>query len=101
LNQPGKPPVPLSIEQVVDLLTKQGQQINLYERRIAELENINRNLQKELLQKHVSAKEGTNSSQSNNLISGSAFIPIPIQKPKSVMPPSKSEPLFKLDPSMM
>lgn len=98
LNQPGKPPVPLSIEQVVDLLTKQGQQINLYERRIAELENINRNLQKELLQKHVSAKEGT---QSNNLISGSAFIPIPIQKPKSVMPPSKSEPLFKLDPSMM
>ncbi len=98
LNQPGKPPVPLSIQQVVDLLTKQGEQINLYERRIAELENINRNLQKELLQKHVSAKEGT---QSNAPVPVPAPATVSIQKPKSVVSSSKSEPLFKLDPSMM
>lgn len=96
LNQPGKPPVPLSIQQVVDLLTKQGEQIILYERRIAELENINRNLQKELLQKHVSTKEGTQPNVPSPVPS-----PAHIQKPKSVVSSSKSEPLFKLDPSMM
>jgi hypothetical protein len=31
LNQPGKEPVPLSTQQVVELLSKQGQQIQMYE----------------------------------------------------------------------
>ena len=45
LNQPGKEPVPLSAQQVIDLLSKQGQQIQMYEQRIKELENVIVNLQ--------------------------------------------------------
>jgi hypothetical protein len=45
LNQPGKEPMPLSAQQIIDLLSKQGQQIQMYEQRIKELENIIVNLQ--------------------------------------------------------
>jgi DNA-binding TFAR19-related protein (PDSD5 family) len=40
LNQPGKPPVPLTSEQIIDILTQQGKQIQQYEQRIRELESI-------------------------------------------------------------
>ena len=53
LNQPGKPPVPLTMPQIAEMLTKQGEQLQMYERRIQELENINMQLQRLL-----SAKQG-------------------------------------------
>lgn len=46
LNQPGKPPVALTMPQIAEMLTKQGEQLQMYERRIHELENINMQLQK-------------------------------------------------------
>jgi hypothetical protein len=77
LNQPGKPPVPLTMNQVAEMLSKQGEQIQLYERRIAELEAMNRELQKMLTAK-------------------------PVGGPKPVLgESSKSEPLFQLDSSMV
>lgn len=45
LNQPGKEPVPLTPQQIVELLSKQGEQIQMYEQRIRELENVIKNLQ--------------------------------------------------------
>ena len=78
MNEPGKPPVPMTMQQIADLLSKQGEmlskqhvQIQIYEKRIAELEAINHRMQKVLLEK-------------NGL------------KPDS-NPDSKTEPLFKLD----
>ena len=85
MNQPGKPPVPMTMPQIADLLSNQGEmlskqgemlskqqtQIQIYERRIAELETMNQRMQKVLLDK-------------NGL------------KPDS-NPDSKTEPLFKLD----
>ena len=112
LNQPGKPPVPLTIPQIAELLTKQGEQIQVYEKRIAELENINRNLQKLIL-------EGTKDAglKTNDLVTGmtdsglkptdSGLKPTdsglkPVFGPSLKQNPvSKSEPLFKLDSSMI
>ena len=85
MNEPGKPPVAMTMQQIADLLSKQGEmiskqtemlskqhtQIQIYEKRIAELEAINHRMQKVLLDK-------------NGL------------KPDS-NPDSKTEPLFKLD----
>lgn len=80
LNQPGKPPVPLTINQVAEMLSKQSEQIQIYERRIAELEAMNRELQKLLSTKPV-------------------FGPEPL---KPILgESSKSEPLFQLDSSMV
>ena len=84
MNEPGKPPVAMTMQQIADLLSKQGEmiskqtemlskqhtQIQIYERRIAELEAMNHRMQKVLLDK--------------DLI-----------KPDS-NPDSKTEPLFKL-----
>ena len=82
LNQPGKPPVPMTMPQIADLLSKQGEmiskqevQIQIYEKRIAELETMNQRMQKVLLEKN-SNKE--------------------LLKP-DLNPDSKTEPLFKLD----
>lgn len=87
LNQPGKPPIPMSIPQIAELLTKQGEQLQLYERRIAELENINQNLQKLILEK------------TTQKIGPPALTPDPIiYKPSPI---SKCEPLFKLDATMI
>lgn len=89
LNQPGKPPVPMTMQQIAELLTKQGEQIQVYERRIAELEGINGNLQKLLIEKSGLKDNSLPSTlQSMNAVYG----PTPL---------SKSEPLFKLDPSMI
>jgi len=85
MNEPGKPPVAMTMQQIADLLSKQGEmiskqtemlskqhtQIQIYEKRIAELEAMNHRMQKVLLDK--------------DLI-----------KPDS-NPDSKTEPLFKLD----
>ena len=77
LNQPGQPPVPLTINQVAEMLSKQSEQIQIYERRIAELEAMNRELQKMLTAKSVVG-------------------------PKPILgESSKSEPLFQLDSSMV
>jgi hypothetical protein len=65
------------MNQVAEMLSKQGEQIQLYERRIAELEAMNRELQKMLTAK-------------------------PVGGPKPVLgESSKSEPLFQLDSSMV
>jgi glycosyltransferase involved in cell wall biosynthesis len=94
LNQPGKPPVPLTSEQIIDILTRQGQQIQQYEQRIRELESI------------ISIMQGTNSQ-------GMPFVPISIEEPKvpllwkpgvslqNAVTSSKSEPAFKLDPAFI
>jgi hypothetical protein len=76
LNQPGKPPIPLTMNQVAEMLSKQGEQIQIYERRIAELEAMNRELQKLLSAKPVFEKS----------------FPTPMLGESS-----KSEPLFQLD----
>lgn len=113
LNQPGKPPVPMSMQQVADLLSqqgealaKQGEQLKQYERRIVELETINRNLQKLLMeksgQKEVDVKKPTtleelrsNNPLPNNPLPNTVYGPA---LPPPLKPSSKSEPLFKLDP---
>ena len=87
LNQPGKPPVPMTMPQIAELLTKQNEQIQLCERRIAELENINANLQKVLMEK-----------KHDNSVYGPE-LPLKDKLPKAIL--SKSEPLFKLDPTMI
>ena len=87
LNQPGKPPVPMTMPQIAELLTKQNEQIQLCERRIAELENINANLQKLLMEK-----------KHDNIVYGPELPPNEVV-PKAIL--SKSEPLFKLDPTMI
>lgn len=90
MNQPGKPPVPMTMQQIAELLTKQGEQIQAYERRIAELEGINGNLQKLLIEKSGLKNNALPSTlQSMNNVYG--------QKESL----SKSEPLFKLEPSMI
>jgi glycosyltransferase involved in cell wall biosynthesis len=91
LNQPGKPPVPMTIPQIAELLTKQNEQIQLCEKRIAELEGINANLQKVLIENSVKKHD-------NSVVYGQ---PKPIHEvvPKAIL--SKSEPLFKLDPTMI
>jgi hypothetical protein len=90
MNQPGKPPVPMTMQQIAELLTKQNEQIQAYERRIAELEGINGNLQKLLIEKSGLKDNALPSTlQSMNNVYG--------QKESL----SKSEPLFKLDPSMI
>ena len=101
LNQPGKPPVPMSMTQVADLLSNQGQQLQAYERRIAELENINRNLQKLLLEKSVPKEDDLqkpSTLQEMNTLYGPALPPTQTKTPDPV---SKSQPLFKLDASMI
>jgi hypothetical protein len=95
LNQPGKPPVALSMAQIAEMLTKQGEQLHVYERRIQELENINMQLQKLL-----SAK-----SEPQPLLPAASLLPAlsPILGPLPPPPPhplessSKSEPLFRID----
>ena len=88
LNQPGKPPVPMTMPQIAELLTKQNEQIQLCEKRIAELECINANLQKLLIENAV--------KKNDNVVYGSK---LPYELPKTIL--SKSEPLFKLDSTMI
>jgi hypothetical protein len=126
MNQPGKPPTTMSMTQVAELLSKQGEmlakqgeQLKAYERRIVELETINRNLQKLIMEKSEPKevqKPGT--LQEMNTVYGPALTKagpttlstdkaLPTDKALSnnndtpVKPLSKSEPLFKLDPSMI
>ena len=80
LNQPGKPPIPLTMNQIAEMLSKQSEQIQIYERRITELETMNRELQKLL-----SAKSGSEK---------------PVLTP-TLGESSKSQPLFQLDSSMI
>ncbi len=89
LNQPGKPPVALSMPQIAEMLTKQGEQLHVYERRIQELENINMQLQKLL-----SAK-----SEQQPLLPALSpiFGPLPPPPPHPLESSSKSEPLFRID----
>jgi hypothetical protein len=104
LNQPGKPPVPMSMTQVAELLSKQGQQLQAYERRIGELETINRNLQKLLLEKSVPAEDKSqkpSTLQEMNTVYGHALPKATPTDKATPNPLSKSEPLFKLDPSMI
>lgn len=118
LNQPGKPPVPMSMTQVADLLskqnetmakqgemlTKQGGQLQAYERRIVELETINRNLQKLLLEKSVPKEDNSqkpSTLQEMNTVYGPALPKATLTEKATLNPLSKSEPLFKLDPSMI
>jgi len=89
MNEPGKPPVAMTMPQIAELLSKQGEmiskqtemlskqheQIQIYERRIAELETINHRMQKVLLEKDL-LKPDLN---------------------PGLNPDSKTEPLFKLD----
>jgi len=114
LNEPGKTPVPMSMTQVADLLSKQGetiakqgemlakqgQQLQAYERRILELETINRNLQKLLLEKSVPKEDNLQKPgtlQEMNTVYGATLSSVQASH-KSL---SKSEPLFKLDASMI
>ena len=96
LNQPGKPPVPMTMPQIAEMLTKQGEQIHVYERRIVELESINANLQKLLMENAVKKHD-------NSVVYGPELpqkaIQQPYELPKAIL--SKSEPLFKLDPTMI
>lgn len=118
LNQPGKPPVPMSMTQVADLLskqnetmakqgemlTKQGGQLQAYERRIVELETINRNLQKLLLEKSVPKEDNSqkpSTLQEMNTVYGPALPKATLTEKATPNPLSKSEPLFKLDASMI
>jgi len=82
LNQPGKPPVPLTIPQVVEMLQKQGEQLRVYEKRIQELENINMQLQKLLATKTPTIQSAAASSATTVPLLGES---------------SKSEPLFRID----
>lgn len=115
MNQPGKPPVAMSIQQVAELLTKQGdllgkqgEQIKNYEKRIAELENMNRNLQKLILEKSFSKSDEKKSDEKksdekNQSPKPDEKKPATLNELMNVKPvePSKSEPLFKLDASML
>ena len=118
LNQPGKPPVPMSMTQVADLLSKQnetmakqgemlikqGGQLQAYERRIVELETINRNLQKLLLEKSVPKEDNSqkpSTLQEMNTVYGPALPKATLTEKATPNPLSKSEPLFKLDASMI
>lgn len=78
LNQPGKPPVALTSEQIIDILTRQGQQIQQYEQRIKELEGI------------ISIMQSQSQKQESNSF-----------KASGPNPQSKSEPAFKLDPAFI
>jgi hypothetical protein len=91
LNQPGKEPVPLSTQQVVELLSKQGQQIQMYEQRIKELENVIVNLQRNLNNVPVFSMNGFSTA---NEVKPAHSTPSPIANV------SKSDPLITLDPSM-
>jgi hypothetical protein len=84
LNEPGKPPVAMTMAQIADMLTKQGEQIRVYQERITELEGINLQLQKLLT---TTQKPSSSSSSS---------IPRPMLGESS-----KSVPLFQLDESMI
>ena len=81
-----------------EMLSKQGEQIQTYERRIAELENINRNLQKVILEKTA--------QKDNNTVYGPELPkPFTLQDMKTLYGPKppalKSDPLFKLDATMI
>ena len=110
MNQPGKPPVAMSIQQVAELLTKQGdllgkqgEQIKNYEKRIMELENMNRNLQKIILEKSFSKSDDKKPDEKNQSPKPDEKKPATLNELMNVKPvePSKSEPLFKLDASML
>jgi hypothetical protein len=81
LNEPGKPPVAMTMAQIADMLTKQGEQIRVYQERITELEGINLQLQKLLTTQKPSS---------------SSSVPRPVLGESS-----KSVPLFQLDESMI
>ena len=124
MNQPGKPPTTMSMTQVAELLSKQGEMLakqgeylKAYERRISELETINRNLQKIIMEKSGPKEvQKPSTLQEMNTVYGPALTkagptdkagPTALstalsQTPEPVIKPlSKSEPLFKLDPSMI
>jgi glycosyltransferase involved in cell wall biosynthesis len=97
LNQPGQQPVALTTPQIIELLSKQSEQLQVYEKRIGELENINKQLQKIISEKpkilnDVGAKPNYES-----------LFKLEPQEPQksNYEPKSKSEPLFKLDASMI
>ncbi len=104
LNQPGKEPVALNSDQIVDLLTRQSKQIQQYEQRIKELENIIVNLQQIIQSKNAHSFRPAPST-------GPGPIAFGLREPtssRSVEPsvllngfqsPTKSEPAFKLDPT--
>ena len=95
MNQTGKAPVAMTTNQIVELLSKQGQQIQTYERRIAELESINQNLQKLIMEKSMPPIE-------NQMPKHMTFQELIASKTKDTNDTIlKSEPLFKLDASMI
>jgi hypothetical protein len=96
LNQPGKPPVALTMPQIADMLTKQGEQIQVYERRIQELENINAQLQKLLAAKNLPPSPPP---PSPSVVHNPAppLTVTPIVSSSTLDSASKSEPLFKIN----
>lgn len=94
LNQPGQQPIALTTPQIIELLSKQSEQLQVYEKRIGELENINKQLQKIISEK---TKILNDVGQKPNYESLFKLEPT---KP-NLEPKSKSEPLFKLDASMI
>lgn len=99
MNQTGKAPVAMTTNQIVELLSKQGQQIQAYERRIAELESINQNLQKLIMEKSMPPIE---TPIENPMPKHMTFQELIASKTKDTNDTIlKSEPLFKLDASMM
>jgi glycosyltransferase involved in cell wall biosynthesis len=95
LNQPGKPPVALTMPQIADMLTKQGEQIQVYERRIQELENINAQLQKLLAAKNLPPSPPPSPSVVHN--PAPPLTVTPIVSSSTLESASKSEPLFKIN----
>ncbi len=104
LNQPGKPPIALTMPQVAEMLQKQGEQLQIYERRIQELENINAQLQRLLSAKQAPLAQGpfaqaplAQAPQTlPNPIFGPALPPKFTPNPIVIGEASKSEPLFKI-----
>lgn len=97
LNQPGQQPVALTTPQIIELLSKQSEQLQAYEKRIGELENINKQLQKIISEK---PKILNDVGKKPNYESLFKLEPQEPQK-SNYEPKSKSEPLFKLDASMI
>jgi hypothetical protein len=102
INRPGQPPTPLSPQQIVEMLSKQGEQIQTYEKRILELEIINKSLQKRLIEKAAPNEKAALSEKAapNETAIKKPTSIFEFQNAAPVVPNSKSEPLFKLDASI-
>jgi hypothetical protein len=66
MNRPGEPPVTLNIHQVVDIMQKQQEHINILMQQIGEKDNIIQNMQKEI-SKLYSIKNQNNVNQNNTV----------------------------------